>query len=432
MTPDGGHVAAGAKASTHVASNERSDARRAYHTIRRQSTRLAAALSAEDQIIQSMPDASPTKWHLAHTTWFFEEFVLCAFARGYARFDDAFGFLFNSYYEAVGPRHPRPERGMLSRPSLDAVHAYRRHVDLAMASLIMTAGAECWAKAQPLIELGLNHEQQHQELILMDIKHALSRNPLKPAYAPPAPRPHVEHAPTWRAFPGGLYVIGAESEGFAFDNERPLHKTWIEPFRLASRPVTNAEYRAFIDDGGYKRAAFWLADGWRIVAERDWRAPLYWSEDFSFHFTLAGQQHINPDAPVCHLSFYEADAYARWAGKRLPREEEWEVAASSADAEANFVSTGAFHPQPAPEGDLVQMFGDVWEWTASPYVGYPGFRSAPGAVGEYNGKFMCGQFVLRGGSAITPEGHVRPSYRNFFPPDARWAFSGVRLADDNS
>ncbi|MDZ4690744.1 ergothioneine biosynthesis protein EgtB [Terricaulis sp.] len=425
-------MAAVARAPTRVEPSERTDACRAYHTIRRQSERLTEPLSTEDQLLQSMPDASPTKWHLAHTAWFFEEFVLGAYAPGYARFDADFGFLFNSYYEAVGPRHPRPERGMLSRPSLDTVHAYRRHVDQAMVSLIMTTGADCWTKARPLIELGLHHEQQHQELILMDIKHALSRNPLKPAYAPPTPRHRAEHAQTWHAIPGGLCLVGAKSDGFAFDNERPLHKTWIEPFRLASRPVTNAEYRAFIDDGGYKHAAFWLADAWRIVGERDWRAPLYWSDDFSVHFTLAGEQPIDPAGPVCHLSFYEADAYARWAGKRLPREEEWEVAVSSADAQANFVSAGALHPQPAPAGALVQMFGDVWEWTASPYVGYPGFRSASGAVGEYNGKFMCGQFVLRGGSAVTPEGHVRPTYRNFFPPDARWAFSGVRLADDNA
>lgn len=405
-----------------------------YTRVRSVSQALAAPLSAEDQAIQSMPDASPTKWHLAHTTWFFETFILKRFAGDYSPFDEAFHYLFNSYYEAEGPRHPRPKRGLLSHPSLDAVNAYRRHVDEAVDALIGAADDDAWAAIAPLVELGLHHEQQHQELILMDIKHVFSENPLAPSYGafPPA---MVREAPRldWTAFDGGLKEIGHAGAGFAFDNEGPRHKVWLEPFRLASRLVTNADYLEFMADDGYQRADLWLSDGWASVLAEGWEAPLYWRREGGNDwriFTLAGLQPINPAAPVCHVSYHEADAYARWAGKRLSTEAEWEVAAGSAPASGHFADSGYFHPKPAVSAGLAQLFGDVWEWTQSPYTAYPGFRPAPGAVGEYNGKFMCNQFVLRGGSAATPEGHIRATYRNFFPPAARWAFSGLRLADD--
>jgi ergothioneine biosynthesis protein EgtB len=388
---------------------------------------LAAPLSAEDQVLQSMPDVSPTKWHLAHTAWFFEEFLLRPHARGYAPFNDEYRYLFNSYYEAVGPRHPRPERGVLSRPPLEDIHAYRAHVDAAMTQML-SAGLS--ADVAATVELGLHHEQQHQELILMDIKHVLSRNPLGPSYGA-AKRAEARAAElSWLAFPGGLYEVGSQGDDFAFDNEGPRHKVWLEPFKLASRCVTNGEYRAFIDDGGYQRAELWLSDGWRTINEEGWQAPLYWRGDTLF--TLSGERPIDADEPVCHLSYFEADAFARWAGKRLPREEEWEVASRSVGAREHFASSREFHPRPAAGEGLAQMFGDVWEWTSSAYSAYPGFRPASGAIGEYNGKFMCGQFVLRGGAAVTPEHHIRPTYRNFFPPGARWAFAGVRLADDDN
>jgi ergothioneine biosynthesis protein EgtB len=394
--------------------------------VRAKTVALATPLSAEDQVIQSMPDVSPTKWHLAHTTWFFEEFILRAHAPTYAPLHDTYRYLFNSYYEAVGPRHPRPERGLLSRPSLEEVHAYRAHVDAAMEDFLVNGVPPSLAF---LVELGCHHEQQHQELLLMDIKHVLSCNPLSPSYGAPALEQRAAPPLTWRAFPGGIYEIGHGGAGFAFDNETPRHKVWLEPFELASRCVTNREYRAFIEDGGYERPELWLADGWRAISEQGWRAPLYWQGDTLF--TLAGRRLIDPDEPVCHVSYFEADAYARWAGHRLPTEAEWEVASRSARARGALMSSGALHPGPARGGGLAQMFGDVWEWTASPYSAYPGFKPAFGALGEYNGKFMCGQFVLRGGAAITPDDHVRPTYRNFFPPAARWAFSGLRLAHDH-
>ena len=399
---------------------------RRFRSVRAQTRRLTAPLSAEDQVIQSMPDVSPTKWHLAHTTWFFEEFLLRPNARAYTPFDEAYGYLFNSYYDAVGPRHPRPERGLLSRPSLEEVHAYRAHVDAAMEDLLAFGVA---AEIAAMAELGCQHEQQHQELILMDIKHVLSRNPLAPCYGARAPQARAAAPLTWLTFPRGLCEIGDDRAGFAFDNEGPRHKVWLEPFKLASRCVSNGEYRAFIADEGYGRPVFWLSDGWRAVTEQRWRAPLYWEDDTLF--TLAGRRPIDPDEPVCHLSYFEADAFARWAGKRLPTEAEWEVASRGAGASGEFASSGALHPRSAQGQGLAQMFGDVWEWTASAYNAYPGFKPAPGATGEYNGKFMCGQFVLRGGAAVTPDDHIRPSYRNFFPPGARWAFSGVRLADDD-
>ena len=408
-----------------------------FEAVRRDSERLTANLTAEDQSIQSMPDVSPTKWHLAHTTWFFETFVLRPLDPGYRVFDPAFAYLFNSYYEAAGPRHPRPERGLLSRPTVEVVGAYRDHVGAAIARLVEHAPEPVWQQAAPLIELGFHHEQQHQELILMDIKHVFSMNPLSPSYQAPQPQiaaPAVALA--WLDFPGGLVEIGHQGGGFAFDNEGPRHKVWLEPFRLASRPVTCGEFLDFIEEGGYRRPELWLSDGWATVQAQAWEAPLYWRrEDGGWSiFTLGGRRRLNPAEPVCHVSLYEADAYAKWAGKRLPTEAEWESAAAEVAVVGNFADRGLFHPTAdnsaaEPQG-LRQMFGDVWEWTASPYTPYPRFRAAAGAIGEYNGKFMCNQMVLRGGAAVTPAGHIRATYRNFFPPSARWAFSGLRLAED--
>jgi ergothioneine biosynthesis protein EgtB len=413
---------------------ERANLLRRYRAIREWTEALAAPLSAEDQCVQSMPDVSPTKWHRAHTSWFFETFLLQPHVPGYRAFAPAYAYLFNSYYEAVGPRHPRPERGLLSRPGIAEIARYRAHVDAAMARLIADTDEASWPALAERIELGLQHEQQHQELILMDIKHVLSLNPLEAVYQPaPARRPSEALALAWRDFGGGLRQIGHDGAGFAFDNEGPRHKVWLEPFRLASRLVTCGEFRAFIEDGAYRRADLWLADGWAAVQQQGWAAPLYWrrheTEGWSI-FTLAGRRPIDPAEPVSHVSFYEADAFARWCGKRLPSEAEWEVAAVEADASS---SDGAFHPAPASGGeDVQQMTGGVWQWTASPYVGYPGYRPPGGAIGEYNGKFMANQMVLRGSAAITPEGHARVTYRNFFPPASRWAMSGIRLAEDAS
>ena len=407
--------------------------------MRRESEALTANLTPEDQSIQSMADVSPTKWHLAHTTWFFETFILTRLDPNYRVFDPAFAYLFNSYYEAVGPRHPRPKRGLLSRPTVDVVAAYRDHVSTAVTRFVDEAPAEAWHAAAPLLELGVQHEQQHQELILMDIKHVFSMNPLLPAYQ--APRQQIRGpaaALGWVEFTGGLVEIGHRGPAFAFDNEIPRHKVWLEPFRLATLPVSCGEYLGFIEDGGYARPEFWLSDGWAAVREQGWEAPLYWRREggeWSL-FTLSGCCRLNPVEPVCHVSFYEADAFARWAGKRLPSEAEWEIAAEGLTVAGNFADSRHFHPRAAaasPAGEkpiLRQMFGDVWEWTASPYIPYPRFRQAAGAVGEYNGKFMCNQLVLRGGAAVTPAGHARATYRNFFPPSSRWAFSGLRLAED--
>ena len=369
---------------------------------------LASGLSPEDQTVQSMPDASPTKWHLAHTTWFFETFILRPHARRYEVFDPAYGYLFNSYYEAEGPRHPRPQRGMLTRPGLGEIMAYRRHVTDTMAGML----ASCDSEIEALVELGLNHEQQHQELLLMDAKHLLSLNPMKPALAAGREMRRCRRADLrWHRFQGGLVEIGHQGDGFAFDNEGPRHRVWLEPFAVAARPVTCGEYLDFIEDGGYRRPELWLSAGWDCVRQRGWTAPLYWEEaDGGWKvYTLAGLQPMDPGEPVCHVSGFEAAAFAKWAGKRLPREAEWETAAAGlSDA------------------------GLVWEWTASPYIAYPGYREPPGAIGEYNGKFMANQMVLRGGCVATPPGHLRPTYRNFFPPDARWMYGGIRLAEDGS
>ncbi len=399
------------------------------------STDLARPLSPEDQTVQAMPDASPAKWHLAHTTWFFETFVLLAFASNYRAFDETFAYLFNSYYESAGPRHPRPERGMLTRPTAETVLSYRRHVDSAMATLLASEAA-CSGEIARLVELGIHHEQQHQELLLTDILNLFSRNPLRPAYREDglSSAASTVTALRWQDFEEGIHSIGYDGSGFCYDNEQPRHQVILRPFRLASRLVRNGEWAAFMEDGGYDRPDLWLSDGWATVQAEGWRAPLYWDQRDGGHaavMTLRGQLPMDPEAPVSHISYYEADAFARWAGKRLPTEAEWEVAAREHPPCGNTLGTGNLRPVPADtEGGLAQLFGDVWEWTQSPYTPYPGFQAPAGAVGEYNGKFMCNQMVLRGGSCATPDGHVRSTYRNFFYPHQRWQFSGVRLAED--
>jgi ergothioneine biosynthesis protein EgtB len=429
MEPTRNSKKARAPAETREGCHER------FLSIRRATRDLAAPLSAEDCAIQSMPDASPVKWHLAHTTWFFETFVLAPHQPGYRLFDPAYRVLFNSYYHAVGDRHPRPERGMLSRPCLDEVLAYRRHVDDAVLSML--ARKELPTDVSALIELGMQHEQQHQELILTDVKHLLSRNPLKPAYQKQWPlTPIRARKRGWLAFQAGLHEIGHAGAGFSFDNETPRHRVWLNAFQVASHPVTHGDFVHFIEDGGYRRPELWLSAGWDAVTAHGWHAPQYWEQrDDGWHsFTLHGEVPVDPHTPICHVSFYEADAFARWANARLPTEAEWEVAARDAARDGNFLESGALHPlalREAPaDGTLAQAYGDVWEWTRSDYGPYPGFKAPSGAVGEYNGKFMCGQYVLRGGSCATPESHIRATYRNFFPPDARWQFSGLRLARD--
>ncbi|WP_304219107.1 ergothioneine biosynthesis protein EgtB [Phenylobacterium aquaticum] len=403
-----------------------------YAEVRLASEALVAHLSPEDLAAQSMPDASPSKWHLAHTTWFFETFLLGPQLADYAVFDPRYGYLFNSYYEALGARQPRPQRGLLTRPGLDEVLAYRAHVDAGMARLLAGDCDEITA----LVELGLAHEEQHQELILMDILHLFAQSPLKPAYQRPAPHPVTdEPGPLdWIGFTGGLVEIGQAGDGFGFDNEGPRHKVWLEPFSLADRLVTNGEWLAFMDDGGYRRPDLWLSEGWARVQAEGWASPLYWeeAEDGWRAMTLQGQVPIAPECPVAHISYFEADAFATWAGARLPTEAEWELAAQALPVRGHFADRRRFTAHPAdPAGSgLRQMFGDLWEWTRSAYGPYPGFRPAEGAVGEYNGKFMSGQMVLRGGCCATPPGHTRASYRNFFHPEQRWMFSGLRLARD--
>jgi ergothioneine biosynthesis protein EgtB len=411
----------------------------AYARVRRTSLALAAPLSDEDCQVQSMPDASPVKWHLAHVSWFFETFLLERFEAGFAPFDPAFRVLFNSYYQGIGERHPRPQRGLITRPTLAEVKHYRADVDERMAALIASRGDD--AELAALVTLGLQHEQQHQELILTDVKHLLSFNPTHPPYARRWPIGAVNPQPLrWHGHEGGMFELGHDATldgAFCFDNETPRHPTYLAPFELASRPVSNDEYLAFIDDGGYRRPELWLSMGWDWVQAGSREAPQYWQHDAGrwLSHTLQGLVEIDPHTPVCHLSYFEAEAYARWAGARLPTEAEWEFAARRLSKmqrpHHNFADRGAFHPLPAAgsaRDEPVQMFGDVWEWTQSNYNPYPGYRPLPGAVGEYNGKFMCNQFVLRGGSCATPAGHVRASYRNFFPPDAQWQFSGLRLA----
>ncbi len=395
------------------------------------STELARPLSDEDQLAQSMDDASPTKWHLAHTTWFFEAFVLKHFLAGYRSFDDRFEYCFNSYYESVGARHPRPLRGLLTRPSAEEVRAYREHVDAALRALL--DGSDAPAEALERVELGIQHEQQHQELLLTDILHLFAQSPLQPSYLEGGVAELRPTRPlTFVPFDGGIVGIGHDGEGFAYDNECPRHEVLLRPFEIGSRCVTNGEWLAFMEDGGYQTATLWLADGSATVCREGWRAPLYWDEgpDGWRQMTLRGRRTLDPAAPVCHVSYFEADAYARWSGMRLPTEFEWEIAARGRESEERTLAARRFTPSPADDADVSQMFGDVWEWTSSPYIGYPGYKPASGALGEYNGKFMCGQFVLRGGSCVTPPGHTRATYRNFFYPHQRWQFMGLRLARD--
>ena len=424
---------------THTTTANRVDRhpelRSQYVAVRAASQRITGPLSAEDCQPQSMPDASPVKWHLAHTTWFFETFVLEPANAGFRPFNPDFRVLFNSYYQSVGDMHPRPERGLLTRPSLSEVWRFREHVDGLILTLLDRGDLD--DEALDVIEIGVHHEQQHQELILTDVKHLLAQNRTQPAYAEAIPA--AERAPSqldWTAFAGGVQRIGHDGAGFAFDNETPRHRTVVEPYRLANRLITNGEYLAFMEDGAYSNPALWLSDGWAVVCERSWTSPLYWTHgDTGWQvFSLAGCRDLRPDEPVAHISLYEADAFARWAGARLPTEAEWELAAGGELKEGNLADTGLYHPRPlaAASGDRMhQLFGDVWEWTQSPYTPYPGYRPPAGALGEYNGKFMANQFVLRGGSCATARSHIRATYRNFFPPDARWQFSGLRLAKDH-
>lgn len=391
---------------------------------------LCRPLATEDYVVQSMPDVSPTKWHLGHTSWFFETFLLAPNLPAFAPIDTRYAFLFNSYYEAVGERYPRPHRGLLSRPTVEEVFQYRAYIDRWMARLLDSSSLA----VDDLVELGIHHEQQHQELLLTDLKHVFSCNPLNPVYsAHDAPRAASVPRQRWFDFQGGVVPVGHDGQGFAFDNEGPRHDALVHPFRLGSRLVTNGEYLAFMEDGGYSRADLWLSMGWATVQEQKWQAPLYWQKYGSkwWNFTLTGLREVQETEPVTHVSYFEADAYAHWAGARLPTEFEWEHAAEGLPMTGNFVENGCYHPRPGSGDGLIQMYGDAWEWTSSSYAPYRGFRPAAGAVGEYNGKFMCNQYVLRGGSCATSEAHIRPTYRNFFPPEARWQFMGIRLAGDD-
>lgn len=439
----------------------------AYRSVRAFTEQLCEPLEIEDYMLQAAVEASPPKWHLAHVSWFFETFLLKPFLPGYAVFHPQFDHLFNSYYEQTEAGFwPRPERGLISRPTVAEVYAYRHHVDDGMMRLLSDCPPEHQATVQARLEIGLNHEQQHQELLVTDIKYNLAYNPLRPAYRGDLPVAKVQDPVplTFTAFEGGIQSFGAvepgqqqgrspaqrdrqaeqgsqaqresqgAAQGFAYDNEFPRHQRLLEPFRLADRLVTNAEYQAFIDDGGYRHPGLWLSDGWAQIKTQGWQAPLYWEQlDGQWHETrLAGRRPLNPAEPVCHLSYFEADAYARWAGRRLPTEFEWEHAAAGRPVEGHFVDAGRFHPTPAGAGSLQQLFGDCWEWTSSAYLPYPRYRAVDGALGEYNGKFMSGQMVLRGGSCATSRNHARATYRNFFYPHERWKFKGIRLAEDQA
>ena len=401
---------------------------------RNTSRNLAMPLSDADATVQSMPDASPAKWHLAHTTWFFERMILAPFLTDYREFDPTFNFLFNSYYETIGDRQPRPRRGMITRPSLETVLDYRSHVEAGICRLLSNPLDPVINK---LVSLGCQHEQQHQELLLTDILHLFSQNPLKPAYKDPEPLAVAKDAADqlrWHEFSGGIIEIGHQGAGFHFDCEAPRHRTVVEPYALGHRLITNGEWIDFIEDGGYRQPLHWLASGWDAIRSAGWSMPMYWEtrDGEYWSMTLRGAQPVDRSAPVTHISYFEADAYATWAGHRLPTEAEWENAATKVPLTGNFADSGRLRPKPATGSgeELQQIFGDTWEWTRSPFTPYPGFKIQEGAVGEYNGKFMCGQFILRGGSCVTPPGHIRTTYRNFFPPDARWQFSGMRLAKD--
>ncbi len=395
-----------------------------YRRVRALSLALTETLAPEDTVVQSMPDVSPTKWHLAHVTWFFERFVLQAHAPSYIRLNDTYDFLFNSYYYTAGQMHARPRRGLLSRPTFDEIVHYRQHVDEAMLRLIEQRQGD--GKLEFLITLGLNHEQQHQELLLTDIKHVLSCNPIQPAFDPELTVPESASPGelTFTEGPSGVQPIGADAKGFSFDNETPRHDALVQPHAIADRLVTNDEYRAFIENGGYRKSELWLSDGWAAVNEHGWHAPLYWSEDHKMEFTLAGPRYVDGNAPVTHVSFYEADAYARWAGARLPTEFEWELAARENPVKGNLLESGLLQTA----SGIGQFYGDVWEWTSSPYTPYPGFKPLAGSLGEYNGKFMSNQMTVRGGSCVTSTDHIRATYRSFFYPDQRWQFLGIRLA----
>lgn len=416
-----------------------------YQTVRRFTETFCEPLNIEDYVVQTVEHVSPTKWHLAHTSWFFETFLLREHMEGYTLLNETYPYLFNSYYVQAGERHCRDRRGYISRPTVKEVYAYRHYVDEHMHELMETASDERLRALAPLIELGLHHEQQHQELMVTDLKHVLSVNPLRPAY-----REDLEPIPSdgppaldWVSFEEGLYEVGYDDDGFFYDNESPRHRTYLHAFQLANRLVTNGEYIDFMEDGGYERTELWLSAGWATRTERDWTEPYYWEAHDGrwYTYTLGGLREINPHEPVTHLSYFEAEAFARWAGARLPEEKEWEIAGRDGPIAGNFVDEGHFHPVPLPsdavghkpeagDGPLYQMYGDVWEWTRSAYSPYPGYEPLPGAIGEYNGKFMCGQFVLRGGSCATSQSHMRPTYRNFFHPDESWQFMGLRLARD--
>ena len=403
----------------------------AYAAVRRRSTAICAPLAVEDYVIQSMADVSPPKWHLAHVTWFFENFLLQPFFPGYRPFHPAYGYLFTSYYETVGRFFPRQQRGLLARPTVDDVYRYRDYVDLNMRELLDATSAAQWQELASRVTLGLHHEQQHQELLITDIKHAYATNPLRPVYRRPQENPSGDpRAARWNEQPAGVYEIGHEGDAFAFDNESPRHRVYLNAFRMADRTVTNGEYLEFMDAGGYESPQLWLSQGWQNVREHGWRAPLYWEriDGAWWTMTLNGMAPVNASDPVCHVSYLEADAYARWTGKRLPTEAEWEVAARGHPVSGNFFESGYLRPVATDGATTSQFYGDVWEWTQSAYSPYPGYQPTAGALGEYNGKFMCGQYVLRGGSCVSPAGHLRPTYRNFFYPADRWQFSGIRLA----
>jgi ergothioneine biosynthesis protein EgtB len=418
-----------------------------FRTARARTELLCLPLEIEDYCIQAMHDVSPPKWHLAHTTWFFEMFILAPFSANYRMFHRDFPHLFNSYYETAGTFFPRPQRGMLSRPTVAEVYRYRSHVDSSLHELLANPPEQHLVDITERVRLGIEHEIQHQELLLMDTKYNFSINPIKPAYqnTHSSPTPAPVPSTGWHEFAGGIIEIGHRGKGFSYDNERPRHQTLLQDFRLGSRLVTNEEYLAFMADGGYERVDLWLSDGWRTVNNLKWKAPLYWCREGGdlwapldcsrdernwLQFTLSGMQPLNPHEPVAHLSYYEADAYARWMGKRLPTEAEWEHAASHFPITGNFLESGLLHPQPAHQSSLTQMYGDLWEWTQSSYSPYPGFQPLPGTLGEYNGKFMSDQMVLRGGCCVTAQDHLRISYRNFFRAADRWMFSGLRLAED--
>ena len=409
-----------------------------YRRVRDFSTRLCRGLQPEDFVVQSMPDVSPTKWHLAHTTWFFETFVLKVWQQGYSSAVPEYAYLFNSYYNAAGDMHRRDLRGLISRPTVAETFRYREPIDQCVIALTEAADASLLAEMEPVLILGMHHEQQHQELLVTDIKHVFAQNPLHPVFELAALSTHTQSDAPQRfiEFPESTALIGHTGDGFSYDNESPRHRALVGPFALSNRPVTNGEYLAFIEAGGYTRSEFWLSLGWNTVQEQRWEAPLYWIQRDGawWNFTLSGMRPVAESEPVTHISYFEADAYANWDGARLPTEFEWERASAGFPIEGNFVETGHFHPTPARGGadvtDLQQMFGDVWEWTRSAYLPYPGYRAAPGALGEYNGKFMCNQMVLRGGSCATSRDHIRPTYRNFFQPEKRWQFTGLRLARD--